>query len=128
MAWWVPPTQLIEGISSPSGTEVKGFPTGPGPNGERDDMDLLAAQLQPVIDGLIAQGINKIVLISHLQQITNEQLLATKLRGVDIILAAGSNTRLGDANDTAVPPGTCGQFPGALPHFHHGVRMEKKRP
>ncbi len=109
-------TQLIEGISSPSGTEVKGFPTGPGPNGERDDMDLLAAQLQPVIDGLIAQGINKIVLISHLQQITNEQLLATKLRGVDIILAAGSNTRLGDANDTAVAfPGHAANFQGPYP-------------
>lgn len=109
-------TQLIEGISSPSGTEVKGFPTGPGPNGEKDDMDLLAAQLQPVIDDLIAQGLNKIVLISHLQQIANEQLLATKLKGVDIILAAGSNTRLGDANDTAVAfPGHAASFQGTYP-------------
>ncbi len=109
-------TQLIEGISSPSGTEVKGFPNGPGPNGEKDDMDLLAAQLQPVIDNLIAQGLNKIVLISHLQQITNEQLLATKLKGVDIILAAGSNTRLGDANDTAVAfPGHAANFQGTYP-------------
>lgn len=109
-------TQLIEGISSPSGTEVRGFPTGPGPNGERDDMDLLASQLQPVIDGLIAQGINKIVLISHLQQIANEQLLATKLRGVDVILAAGSNTRLGDANDTPVAfPGHAANFQGTYP-------------
>ena len=32
-------TQLIESISSPTGTEVKGFPTGPGANGEVDDMD-----------------------------------------------------------------------------------------
>lgn len=109
-------TQLIEGISSPSGTEVKGFPTGPGPNGERDDMDLLAAQLQPVIDSLIAQGLNKIVLISHLQQIANEQLLATKLKGVDIILAAGSNTRLGDADDVAVAfPGHAANFQGTYP-------------
>ena len=95
-------TQLIEGISSPSGTEVKGFPTGAGANGEIDDMDLLASQLQPVINELIAEGVNKIVLMAHLQQISNEQLLATKLSGVDIILAAGSNTRLGDADDLAV--------------------------
>ena len=109
-------TQLIESISSPSGTEVKGFPFGPGPNGEKDDMDLLAAQLQPVIDGLIAQGINKIVLISHLQQISNEQLLASKLKGVDIILAAGSNTRLGDADDIAVAfPGHTASFEGTYP-------------
>ena len=95
-------TQLIEGISSPSGTEVKGFPTGPGANGEFDDMDLLAGQLQPVINELIAEGVNKIVLMAHLQQLTNEQSLATKLSGVDVILAAGSNTRLGDADDLPV--------------------------
>ncbi len=95
-------TQIIEAISSPSGTEVKGFPTGPGSNGEVDNMELLAQQLQPVIDDLIAQGVNKIILMAHLQVIANEKLLATKLSGVDIILSAGSNTRLGDASDTAV--------------------------
>lgn len=109
-------TQIIESISSPSGTEVAGFPTGPGPNGEVDNMALLAAQLQPVIDEMIAEGINKIVLLSHLQQIANEQQLATLLRGVDIILAAGSNTRLGDANDTAVAfPGHSASFQGTYP-------------
>ena len=87
-------TQLLESISSPTGTEVKGFPTGPGANGEVDDMALLAPQLQPIIDEMIAEGVNKIILQSHLQQIANEQLLATKLHGVDIILSAGSNTRL----------------------------------
>ena len=95
-------TQLLEAISSPSGTEVTGFPGGAGANGEKDDMDLLAAQLQPVIDDLIAQGVNKIILMAHLQVIANEKLLASKLSGVDIILAAGSNTRLGDSDDTAV--------------------------
>ncbi len=43
-------------------------------------MDLLAAQLQPIIDEMIAEGVNKIILTSHLQQIANEQLLATKLQ------------------------------------------------
>ena len=109
-------TQILEAISSPSGTEVKGFPTGPGANGEVDDMDLLAAQLQPIIDELIAEGINKIILMAHLQQIGNEQLLASKLRGVDIILAAGSNTRLGDDDDEAVAfPGHDDVFQGDYP-------------
>jgi 2',3'-cyclic-nucleotide 2'-phosphodiesterase (5'-nucleotidase family) len=94
-------TQLLEAIASPSGTEVRGFPTGPGANGEVDNMDLLATQLQPVIDDLIAQGVNQIILMPHLQVLANERLLATKLSGVDIILAAGSDTRLGDANNTA---------------------------
>jgi 2',3'-cyclic-nucleotide 2'-phosphodiesterase (5'-nucleotidase family) len=109
-------TQLLEAIASPSGTEVRGFPTGPGANGEVDDIDLLAAQLQPVIDDLIGQGVNKIILMSHLQVLANERLLATKLSGVDIILAAGSNTRLGDANDTAVAfPGHAATFADTYP-------------
>jgi 2',3'-cyclic-nucleotide 2'-phosphodiesterase (5'-nucleotidase family) len=90
-------TQLLESISSPSGTKVKD-----NDSVRSDDMSLLAAQLQPVINDLIAQGVNKIILMAHLQLLPNERLLATKLQGVDIILAAGSNTRLGDANDTAV--------------------------
>jgi 2',3'-cyclic-nucleotide 2'-phosphodiesterase (5'-nucleotidase family) len=109
-------TQLLESISSPSGTEVKGFPTGAGPNGEVDNMDLLAAQIQVVVNELIAEGIDKIILMSHLQQIENEQLLATKLSGVDIIIAGGSNTRLGDADDEAVAfPGHSAEFDDTYP-------------
>ena len=92
-------TQIIEKISSTGGVEVKGFN---GDGSEIDNMALLASQLQPVIDDLISQGVNKVILMSHLQQISNEQALAPLLRGVDIILAAGSNTRLGDSNDQAV--------------------------
>jgi predicted extracellular nuclease/2',3'-cyclic-nucleotide 2'-phosphodiesterase (5'-nucleotidase family) len=109
-------TQILEAISSPTGTEVKGFPTGPGANGEVDDMALLASQLQPVIDELRAEGINKIILQAHLQNIANEKLLATLLKGVDIILAAGSNTRLGDADDEAVSfPGHAADFADTYP-------------
>ncbi|HTE38932.1 MAG TPA: 5'-nucleotidase C-terminal domain-containing protein, partial [Reyranella sp.] len=115
-------TQVLESISSPNGTEVEGFPTGAGPNGEADDMTLLAAQLQPIIDEMIGEGINKIIVTSHLQQIANEQLLATKLKGVDIILSAGSNTRLGDADDTAVAfPGHEAEFDNTYPIVTQGV-------
>lgn len=104
-------TQILESISSPSGTVVRDN------DGVRaDDMDLLAAQLQPVIDDLISQGVNKIILMAHLQVIGNEKLLAGKLSGVDIILSAGSNTRLGDADDTAVAfPGHAATFADTYP-------------
>ena len=106
-------TQILRAISSPSGTFAKGFPA--GTNGV-DNMDLLASQLQPYINELIAEGVNKIVLLSHLQQIANEQSLATKLTGVDIIVAAGSNTRLGDADDVAVAfPGHAANFTATYP-------------
>jgi 2',3'-cyclic-nucleotide 2'-phosphodiesterase (5'-nucleotidase family) len=53
------------------------------------------------VDALRAQhpGLNKIVLLSHLQQFQNEVTLAPLLRGVDIIVAAGSNTITADAGD-----------------------------
>jgi 2',3'-cyclic-nucleotide 2'-phosphodiesterase (5'-nucleotidase family) len=92
-------TQVLETIASTGGVEVKGFA---GDGSERDNMALLASQLQPVINDLTSQGVNKVILMAHLQQIANEKALAALLTGVDIILAAGSNTRLGDSNDQAV--------------------------
>ena len=112
-------TQVLERISSPSGTEVEGYPK-PGQPGDNqvevDDMRLLASQLQPVIDALRAQGINKIVLDSHLQLLSNEQKLAPLLHGVDIVLSAGSHTRLGDQTDVAAAfPGHDASFQGTYP-------------
>ncbi len=89
-------TQILESISSTGGVEVKGFV---GDGLETNDMALLASQIQPAIDELKSEGVDKIILMAHLQQITYEQQLAPLLNGVDIILSAGSNTRLGDSND-----------------------------
>ena len=112
-------TQIIEKISSTGGVEVKGFV---GDGSEIDDMVLLASQLQPVIDDLISQGVNKVILMAHLQQISNEKALAPLLRGVDIILSAGSNTRLGDSNDQAVAfPGHAADFADAYPLVTQGA-------
>ncbi|MEY4806361.1 MAG: hypothetical protein RLZZ206_750 [Cyanobacteriota bacterium] len=112
-------TQVLELISSTGGVEVKGFN---GDGSERDDMALLASQLQPVIDDLISQGVNKVILMAHLQQIANEKALAPLLRGVDIILSAGSNTRLGDSNDQAVTfPGHAANFADAYPLLTQGA-------
>lgn len=115
-------TQILESISSPSGAEIAGFPGGAGANGEVDNMDLLAAQLQPIIDELIAEGINKIVLMSHLQIIGNEMVLATKLKGVDIILSAGSHQRMGDSSDVpASLPGHGADFAYDYPYVTAGA-------
>ena len=68
-----------------------------------DDLEALAAEIQPSVDALVADGIVKIVLLSHMQQIGIEQALATRLEGVDIIVAGGSNTILADADDALRP-------------------------
>ncbi|MEL6547060.1 MAG: hypothetical protein AAFQ82_20710, partial [Myxococcota bacterium] len=63
----------------------------------------LAAEIQPEITELTDLGIDKIIVLAHLQQIEFEKALALELDGVDIIVAGGSNTRQGDGNDTLFP-------------------------
>jgi len=71
-------------------------------SGQGSNSDLAAA-IQPSIDALINQGINKIILLAHMQQIAIEKELATLLTGVDIIVAGGSSTGMGDSNDVPFP-------------------------
>jgi 2',3'-cyclic-nucleotide 2'-phosphodiesterase (5'-nucleotidase family)/predicted extracellular nuclease len=92
-------TPTIVSISSPGGITVnpQSFDGTPTP----EQLDALAAEIQQDVDELIAAnpGLNKVVLLAHMQQIGIEQALATRLKNVDIIMAGGSNTRLLDAND-----------------------------
>jgi 2',3'-cyclic-nucleotide 2'-phosphodiesterase (5'-nucleotidase family) len=88
-------TQVLAKISSPGFTSVKGP--------QVDDMPALAAIIQPVVDSLIAkEGVNKIILLSHLQQIANEKALAPLLNNVDIILSGGNHNITADANDRLI--------------------------
>ncbi len=91
-------TPMLETISSPGTTTVK------NPGAGTNDMTLLATIVQPYVDTLInMEGCNKIILLSHLQQLQFEKELATKLHGVDIIIAGGSHTLMADATDRLRP-------------------------
>ena len=63
------------------------------------DVDALAAIIQQEVDALVSQGINKVILLAHMQQIAVEKALAAKLVDVDIIVAGGSHMILADATD-----------------------------
>ncbi len=52
---------------------------------------------------LEAQGINKIVLISHLQEIEADLALALSLRGIDVMVAGGGDEVLANEGDRLVP-------------------------
>ncbi len=80
-------TENLASISSPRGVEVK---------------PVLEA-VQSEIDELEAQGINKIILISHLQSINNELDLIPQLRGVDVVIAGGGDELLADEPGTLLP-------------------------
>lgn len=88
-------TPTLPTITSTGGITV-------APTGMWDAADL-AAEIQPAVDELTADGVDKIVLLSHMQQISVEQDLAVLLRDVDIIVAGGSNTRMGDSTDSLFP-------------------------
>jgi 2',3'-cyclic-nucleotide 2'-phosphodiesterase (5'-nucleotidase family) len=82
-------TPLLRSLSSPGDVVILGGPT---------DYDAAAAEIQATVDILTATGINKVILLAHMQQFeieTNE--LAPRLRDVDIIIAGGSHTLF--AND-----------------------------
>jgi|GEM_PF-522066 len=88
-------TQILADITSNGGVSVIG-PT-------MNDMPALAGVIQPAIDALAAEGINKIVLVTHLQQFALEQELATLLSGVDIIVAGGSDVLMAQDDDVLRP-------------------------
>jgi 2',3'-cyclic-nucleotide 2'-phosphodiesterase (5'-nucleotidase family) len=68
--------------------------------GNPTDFVALAAEIQATVNILKADGINKIVLLSHFQQFAIERdQIAPLLRDVDIIIGGGSNTLLADEND-----------------------------
>ncbi len=90
-------TPLLRSISSPEDVETIGDVVGtPG-------FAALANQVQTEVDKLTQQGINKVVLVSHLQNINEEKALAGLLKDVDIIVAAGSDTRLANPDDPLLP-------------------------
>ncbi|WP_338431398.1 choice-of-anchor I family protein [Synechococcus elongatus] len=92
-------TPILRTISSPGAVQIEPVPFGGVPTAQ--ELDALAAIIQADVDALLANNsdLNKVVLLSHMQQISIEQEIAKRLRNVDIIVAGGSNTRLLDSND-----------------------------
>ena len=103
-------TPTLRSISSPGTLAVAPVPFGGVPSGS--ELDALAATIQQDVDALLLSdpSIDKVILLAHMQQISIEQALATRLKNVDIIVAGGSNTRLFDSNDR-IRPGDNNQGP-----------------
>ena len=97
----------IVGLTTPS------LPTISSPGGVNVLTDL-AGIAQVEIDALTAAGVNKIVLISHLQGLTSEIELAAELRGVDVIIGGGGDEILADPGDELFP-GDADDIFGAYP-------------
>jgi 5'-nucleotidase len=81
-------TPNLSFISSPRNVEV---------------MSDIAAAVQAEVAVLEDLGVNKIVLISHLQDIDGDLLLAQQLRGVDVMVAGGGDELLANPGDLLIP-------------------------
>jgi 5'-nucleotidase / UDP-sugar diphosphatase len=95
-------TPTLPSISSPGpGVVVTpgSFNTDPTPA----QLDALTAIIQPQVDALTAAGINKVIVLSHMQQFPIEQQLATRLKDVDVIIAGGSHQLFADSTDARRP-------------------------
>ena len=78
--------------------------------------DDLVNIVQGQIDMLEAQGVNKIILSSHLQSIQNEIDLVAQLDGLDVVIAGGGDELLANPGDLLIP-GDEGVVYGAYPRM-----------
>ncbi|MFN4244152.1 MAG: bifunctional metallophosphatase/5'-nucleotidase [Tepidisphaerales bacterium] len=97
-------TPLLRSISSPGGVAVS---------------PVLPA-VQAEVDALTASGVKHIVLLSHLQNISEELALIPQLRGVDVVVAGGGEELLANAGVPLVPGDTrpsliAGSIPNQYP-------------
>ncbi|MGB7449869.1 MAG: bifunctional metallophosphatase/5'-nucleotidase [Ornithinimicrobium sp.] len=81
-------TQTLRQISSPGLVEVG------------QDLTGIA---QAEVDALTERGVNKIVLVSHLQGLQSEIDLVSSLRDVDVVIGGGGDEILAEAGDELVP-------------------------
>lgn len=63
----------------------------------------LAEDIQAAVDGVVALGCNKVILMTHLQQFSREFELAAQLRDVDVIVAGGSHSVFSKPSDRLRP-------------------------
>jgi 5'-nucleotidase len=98
-------TPMLPFISSPRDVKV--------------DPDV-AGVVQTEVDALLARGIDKIILSSHLQSIDEDLELAGMLEGVDVMIAGGGDELLAD-DGTLLIPGDEGLVFGPYPLLAQGA-------
>jgi 2',3'-cyclic-nucleotide 2'-phosphodiesterase (5'-nucleotidase family) len=81
-------TPMLRYISSPRNVQV---------------IDDVAAAIMMEVEKLEAAGVNKIILISHLQSIQEDFALAAELRGIDVMVAGGGDELLANPGDLLIP-------------------------
>ncbi len=95
------------------GATTPGLPYLSIPRNVRVSADV-AALVQREVDALTFAGVNKVILISHVQGLDGDVALAERLHSIDITIAGGGDELLASADD-ALLPGDEEQIRGAYP-------------
>ncbi|HZB48916.1 MAG TPA: 5'-nucleotidase C-terminal domain-containing protein [Mycobacteriales bacterium] len=63
----------------------------------------VAGIVQRQVDTLTRRGVDKLILISHLQNVAEDRALVPQLRGIDVAIAGGGDELLANEGDLLVP-------------------------
>lgn len=75
-------------------------------------VEAVAPAVQAEVDSLVADGVDKIILIAHLQSLNEDLALLEMLDGIDIAVAGGGDELLANSDDLLVPGDTAaGAYP-----------------
>jgi 5'-nucleotidase/UDP-sugar diphosphatase len=97
------------------GIETPNLPFISSPRNVEVSADLVAI-VQGQVDMLEAQGVDKIILAGHLQNIENDEELVAQIDGVDVVIAGGGDELLANPGDLLLP-GDEGLVYGAYPQI-----------
>jgi len=89
------------------GATTPNLPFISGPTNVVVDSNLVTV-VQNEINALLNGGINKIIFVSHLQDLAEDKVLIAQLSGVDIAITGGSNDVLANPGDLLLPGDTSG--------------------
>ncbi len=95
------PASFFEVINDPDET-LPGLDFFGGRDEENQPLVSAVGQVLEQVDLLEAKGVNKIILLDHAQDFTSDPLSASALRGIDIVVSAGSTGFM--AADMAMGP------------------------
>jgi 5'-nucleotidase / UDP-sugar diphosphatase len=101
-------TPLLPSISSPGAVNLFGYNAS---NTEQQNLMALVPIIQAEVDRLKTEGVNTIVLLSHLQNAANEiNAVVPALTGVDLVVSGGGHELMTDPDDQLINGGVAPSF------------------
>lgn len=101
-------TPLLPSISSPGAINLLGYNAS---NTEQQNLLALVAIIQTEVNRLKNEGVNTIILMSHLQNAANEiNTVVPALTGVDLVVSGGGHELMTDPDDLVINGGVAPSF------------------